>query len=767
MAGLLSEMGLDALPWALSASDRLIGMLDLAEPVGAVWDNLRRHFGEFHARWLGFCLSGGSAERAMVPRVLAAVQGRRLIAETLEAAVRGPDASAELLRVVDIKAEMQDLLRQLGVAEGVYAADGMIGPDFGGGGAGGSRSGGAGGMGRPARNEERIAGMRASLSEARGRLTAAKMEAAQDPAFAILTAPLSGVSTSTLASRLAPHEALVLAFPLAVERSGDAEVAVGPAVVEDFATWFWVLRGGREVPEVVRLASRVETVAAVSTAGSVSGPGAVLPAWALSLPDVSARWDMFCRTMSGRGDARSGDWEDVRAEGSGDEGGVAAGAATSFPKTRLSPAQMAGFWGELDQAMAALVWGPLQATGVLDGVEDILIATAGSLHNLPFEAGRGLGRGHELAGARLLHQSSLATFARSRGLFGARPTIRQAPGGVQADAAGPVISLLAHPQEQGIPLAQVERRIAARLWAETGAEVLSGGDYPWTPSRPVAFAHAACHGAVRTPEGGTPGAHLILRSEVSERALLAGPAAGAWLVGACVGGRVHDDNLDGNPTGLVAGALGAGSETLVAAVAPLPDLAGCLFGTLVTLQLTAAAASPDLAVPSLSTAAELAKALISGQRTPEALAAILPRRVLAELGGEAGLAVRLPSLDARLRNVLAEDLAQWMDEGLAPAMTTGRPAKQRESAIGGALNAAAAWWVPISARDGLVETLAALAPADIALDQPTAARPTARLLSSVAQADPDPFSILPNPALDPAETGTIRYATVVFHDPRA
>ena len=92
MCTLLDEMAVEdpaaARAWALGSSDRLVEMLDLALPERKVWDDLRYDFAMFHARWLEWCLrSGDPADRSLVPRVLAAVQGRRLVAETLEQAM--------------------------------------------------------------------------------------------------------------------------------------------------------------------------------------------------------------------------------------------------------------------------------------------------------------------------------------------------------------------------------------------------------------------------------------------------------------------------------------------------------------------------------------------------------------------------------------------------------------------------------------------------------------------------------------------------------
>ena len=788
MSALLDEMAAEdpaaARTWALRSSDRLMEMLDLALPEGKVWDDLRDHFATFHARWLAWCLrSGDPADRSLVPRVLAAVQGRRLVAETLEQAMAmGEAAAPEIRYVLWIKAVMRVLLEALGAAEGAYDPGGA-GRD--GRGPSGTRGGDAAvGLGEPPRDADRIAEIRSQLQSARDRLAVAKRAAAELPEFAILAAPLSGIGTAALAATLAPDEALVLAFPSLGDEAGMFSTPQPPA-------WLWALRSDGSDPVVLRVG-----------AGATEDALSSLPDWAGSLPAVVDRWEQFSRTMEGRGGVRRGNLDRETAAG-------VVPVAAEEERTTLSRAEMLSFWSDLDTALASLVWEPLAATGVLDGVEDILIATAGSLHNLPFSVGR---RG-VAAEARLLHQSSLASFARSRGLFGARPVAPETlakvrTGTTDSAARRPAVTLLAAEADapgQEIPLARAERRIAARIWAAAGAEVRLGDDYPLDPDAPVALAHAACHGMIATPEGGTSGAHLLLRSAVSERTLLGAKPAGAWLMGACVGGRVHDDALDGNPTGIVAGALAAGSETVVAALPPLPDREAFFFGVLVTLQLAApplGVAAPERPGPAdddadgpldLVTAAALAAAIVGGAREAAKVERALPRRTLAALGGRDALARRLAWLDAGLRWALAEELAETQGAALMAAMTSGsddgsavpvaRP--EREGRIFEALtragralalcrprNAKRRGALPVRVTAALAEALAASA-GDVTGDEAVAAGGSgpslANLLTRALLSLPGAFAVLPDPANpdehDPADAGTIAHGIVTFHHP--
>jgi hypothetical protein len=826
MSALLHEMAKQepaaARTWALRSSDRLMEMLDLALPQGKVWDDLRGHFARFHAQWLAWCLSSSdAADRSLVPRVLAAVQGRRLAAETLEQAMAlGEAALPEIRNVLAIKAEMRALLQALGAAEGAYdtGGAGRAGP-----GPTGTRGVGgdtAVGFGRPPRDAERIAAIRAQLQSARDRLAAAKRAAAELPEFAILAAPLSEIGTAALIATLAPDEVLVLAFPMAEDEAkpqatgarSDSEAASSTPV------WLWALRSDGSAPVVLRVG-----------AGATEEAPSALPYWARSLPGVVDHWERFSRTLGGRGAVRRGDLDrenavDMVPVAAGEAGrteeaasahdapledGLTADEKTSEPAL-FSPAQTSSFWSDLDGALASLVWEPLAKTGVLDGVDDILIATAGSLHSLPFSVGR---RG-VAAEARLLHQSSLASFARSRGLFGAPPMASETLAKVRAGTAAaggraprPVVMLLAAEADapgQEIPLARAERRIAARIWVAAGAEVRLGDDYPLDPDAPVALAHAACHGTIATPKGGTAGAHLLLRSAVSERTLLAGKPAGAWLMGACVGGRVHDDALDGNPTGIVAGALGAGTETVVAALPPLPDREAFFFGVLVTLQL----AHPPLGAATLGwsgpadgaadgpvdlvTAAALAAAIVGGARETSEVEQVLPRRTMDALGGRDALARRLAWLDAGLCWALAEELAETQGAALVTAMTSGcddgsaapAPRVEREGRIFEALTRAGpalalcrpgrakrSSALPVRVTDALAATLAASA-ADVTGDDAAAggsAPSLANLLTRALLSLPGAFAVLPDPANpdehDLAAAGAIAHGIVTFHDP--
>ena len=103
----------------------------------------------------------------------------------------------------------------------------------------------------------------------------------------------------------------------------------------------------------------------------------------------------------------------------------------------------------------------------------------------------------------------------------------------------------------------------------------------------------ACHGDVLKEQDRTPRPVMRLAPAgetdsglIGEREYLRGPKAREVLMNICVGGQVFDDSFDGNPTGLVAGALRHGAHTVVASLPPVPDEHGYVFGVLVTLLMT-------------------------------------------------------------------------------------------------------------------------------------------------------------------------------------
>ena len=549
----------------------------------------------------------------MVPRVLAAIQGRRLVAEVIEAALASGDAPGPIRDLARHKQEMRDVLEQLQRAEG-----GETGGLLGGGGIDGDGTRGMESFGGLAsgierrRDEAAIGALRERFRAQEVELGRLKAVAAEVPGFEILGAPLGTMTTERLQAVLGSAEALVLAFPTAAKAREAAKARdkdeVGTASAQTgFDTHLWVLRA-TGAPTLIRLPAADGISGTNGLTGAETNPtetaaSAAPDAWSRDLPGIVARVADFAGSMSAGRGMRQGGWrlppeEPPVAAGTGPTLTTARKADVTLPEpavARLDAVALRGFWPQLDAAMARLVWHPLRDSGMLAGTEQILITTAGPLHNLPFEAGRhsaGLGT------PDLWHASSLVDFALGRGIYGrAAPPPDAAPtpadvgsllGGAE-ELRSPRVSLLTNSASTDIPMATLESALAARIWTEAiGATgVIRDERYPWSPALPVDLAHAACHGSVDR-DSPTPRPHLILAgpeqaTTVSERDFLRGPSAREMLICACVAAQTFDDLLDGNPTGVVSGVRRSGTGTLVAALPPVPDHAGFLFGVAVTL----------------------------------------------------------------------------------------------------------------------------------------------------------------------------------------
>jgi len=240
-----------------------------------------------------------------------------------------------------------------------------------------------------------------------------------------------------------------------------------------------------------------------------------------ALPGLNSRFDLFTESLPA-GRMRRGAW-DVR----GPEG-LPSNSTAEVPKAeRLSREEMESFWDDQSQAMRETLWDPLVESGVLKGADRILLATAGDLHNLPFEPGR------EAAGApEMVHVNSLAMFALGRGLYKQTGKGKTAPQRASAtDATAPKrtrAAMLCHPGEPYLKFAEAERDAAQALWAEAlGADaVTSASGYPWGETGDtVDLLHVACHGGVLREQDRTPRPVMRLAPAGAYRGGLA--AAGA------------------------------------------------------------------------------------------------------------------------------------------------------------------------------------------------------------------------------------------------
>lgn len=712
----------------------------------------------------------------MVPRVLNALQGRKLAAEVIEAALAAGDADPAIRDYARIKGELRDLLRQIEAAEGRGLGAFDVGGGLGGG-PGGTRGfesfgGGVSGSGFERRRDEGLLErLRAEFRAKERALAETREKVAELPGFEVLGKPLGMMSLEAVREKLAPGEALVLALPL--EREGDPKAA-GVAVPLDgamapagFETRLWVLRAEGD-PEVITLP---ET-------GTEAMEGV---AWDASLQGLGTAFAAFNAGQSGRGGMRRGGWgaaeiadDDTATElaaelldGSDDIGASLRGEAPLTLPPGVTEAE--AFWPRMADAMDRLFWTPLRASGALEGVERVLLATTGPLHNLPFAAGR------REEDPELWQVNSLVTWALGRGLYGARKEDEEAaiaPARVAegqaprksavSDRSGPV-GVLSNPESLDIPLAGAEVGLAARLWQATAPQgsaraVITDTAHPWQPEEPLRLVHLACHGSIDTRPGETPRAVIGLANRktpdadtpvVTERHLLAGPPAGEVLMNLCVGGQAYDDLLDGDPTGLIPAWLCHGAHTVVAALPPVPDLHGALFGTTVTLLMT----DPEDPLPLATAARRAARILgedpgLASPRLAARMAGLLPGLALPEVMA----AIRRAEKGHR-RGSIAEAISLELDRMLTGRRTVKRRLVARPLVL---------WWLDAEADRQLVDLPVNLGRV------PTEAEVLSLL--TTLRPDPDrdgPRAAFPDPNAFPVDAQTIRYGYAVFGDPRA
>jgi len=210
------------------------------------------------------------------------------------------------------------------------------------------------------------------------------------------------------------------------------------------------------------------------------------------------------------------------------------------------------------------------------------------------------------------------------------------------------------------------------------------------------------------------------------------------LMNLCVGGQSYDDLLDGDPTGLIAAWMRHGAHTVVAALPPVPDGLGALFGTIVTLLMT----DPN-APMSLAEAARLAARI---------------------LGEDPGLAS--PQLAARLAPLLPRLTAPVVVEAIEMGLKlrqSGPEALAATMAIKDLLDArpATLWWLPDAACTVLRTLPRSGGHVPCAED----------IIAALAPFVPEPIhdglrAVFPDPTINPVAAQTIRYGYAVFGDPR-
>mgnify|MGYP002397598821 FL=1 len=129
-------------------------------------------------------------------------------------------------------------------------------------------------------------------------------------------------------------------------------------------------------------------------------------------------------------------------------------------------------------------------------------------------------------------------------------------------------------------LVQAEAELVRQVWEKTGATVTNPADL--TQASPAwSVFHAASHGDLDPQQPGS--AYLLLgpREQLNLSGVLSSPQHPPLVfLSACVVGRLQED-LDGDPLGLVSGFFLKGTRYVVAPLIPVPDhympLLGVLF----------------------------------------------------------------------------------------------------------------------------------------------------------------------------------------------
>jgi tetratricopeptide (TPR) repeat protein len=281
-------------PWARLASAKLCELLDLAPPgLDGLWGDMRSEFLRFHESWLGYCLEVG--DHVVIPEVIAAIQGRELLAEIVERLEMDKDIpvadgpNGDLAAFLAQRREMRNILDKLRDPGG----SGPVGGDS-------SRMMMAGTQ--PAQEDPEQAKLRARYQAMHDRLPDLRDKAAALPGYSALNAPHTRLRQETLQDSLNPGEALLLLF---AHGKGDDESGHALVVHPDRQAVYL------HCPD---------------------------------LPVMAQQMQRFAATMGGRTGTRLGGYRSELA---------------TKPEDTLSPDQMQAFWPDLAMALNHGLWRPL------------------------------------------------------------------------------------------------------------------------------------------------------------------------------------------------------------------------------------------------------------------------------------------------------------------------------------------------------------------------------------------------------------------------
>ncbi len=517
------------LGWALEQSERLIEIVDLAPPEKVEpWASIRRAFDRFHDNWLEFELENAKTTQdggETMPAILLAVQGRRMVRTTLEAALSADNAMPRAVRVLArARARLRGLLDELPNARASAFDRGR---------AGRVRSRRQPEKPGSVANREQLDDR---IRKARARVSRLSERAAREKGFGFLGAAQVGMTASRLREVLSPDEALVVGFvrkPRGEPRRG----------------LVWILRHDG-APRLV-------------------DPGEK----GVNLVELAAAFDRF-----GEGIGR-GSRGPARAQPN---------LAPERKPDPMSKGEQAEFWPAFEEKMERAVWTPIAETGVVDGASKVVLVTIGELNNLPFAAGRaaaGLeGQGVYHGGSLAQFALGRGVFRRGTQDGGERAFVP----GVMRPCNAVELLYDTGGADNPIPLTEMETRICARIWREaTGRPAHFGGSYPWPNGEDVEIAHIACHGDIENAPDRTPQVALKLGPGgwVLETALENGPAARAWFITACTAARGYEDIYTGDPSGIASAVLRRRSDWFAAFLSPVPDRIGMVCGILAHLAM--------------------------------------------------------------------------------------------------------------------------------------------------------------------------------------
>ncbi|MDU8930067.1 CHAT domain-containing protein, partial [Alisedimentitalea sp. MJ-SS2] len=568
------------------------------------------HFAEFHANWLQFCLDNGDHE--VIPEVLLALQGREVATAVLDglALDEGEIASEALAAYQTARRELREMSERM--QSGTPAAQAQM----------------------------------AAYRDRQAELQVLRDAARQEPGFELLSLPQSRVDAEALQGSLAEDEALLVLMT----QHNKQDMAVNAHAVlmkrdsVEHVPCYGLLKSAEVMQGFCRDVAAGHAGGRGYRRGGFESPQSEM---------VQASYEDFAEEAQEAAEVDSGPGLLKRLAGlfgRKEQGEVATG-----PEVVSEPRKLDAFWPALEAHQNKDLWSRLAPH--LKGVRRVIGITHGALHLVGLTAGAP-------EDLEIVQYPGLVFFALKRGLYG---------GGAEAEplatmpgAAPRHIGVLSH-DDGNIPLAAAEGDAVSAMWqAADQAEVAFPAS--WPEGTALDYLHVASHGA--TPDTG-PVILLGPGKTIDEATVSEGPVADVVFLNICLGGHSADRPLDGSPSGLVSGFLRRGSQVVIAALPPVPDLWAYVLSLIVTDELIAGE-------PRVEVALARAKARLANGDWPEGTEARLRD------GFEARV---LP----QIRNHVKDSMT-FMENDLGHCMTS--------------LRRISPWWLEEATLDELEDVLA-------------------------------------------------------------